>query len=156
MTDKGYVVAPKTGEADWVLGSLIEWKAVGGRTGGRLTAFEMTARKGASYPKHFHTREDEAFYVLDGEVTFDIDGELIDAAPGSFAYVPRSAAHTAIIRSESARMLVLFMPSGIEAYYSSFGEPAGGRGLGPPPDEPLPLARMRALDEELGIVWVDD
>src|SRR5205814_1108141 len=78
------------GEARWYGDSLFEFLIPDEATGGRLTFFRATLAQGFSPPRHVHTREDEVFHVLEGEVTFDIDGELRAAGPGRR---PAAAAH---------------------------------------------------------------
>jgi quercetin dioxygenase-like cupin family protein len=69
------------GEARWYGDSLFEFLVPDDVTDGKLTVFRATLAKGFSPPRHIHIREDEVFLVLDGDVTFDIDGRLRAAAP---------------------------------------------------------------------------
>ena len=70
-------------------------------------------------PPHVQTREDEGFFVLDGTVTFWVDGEEVEAGPGTFLNVPRGAVHNFKNRTEqNARMLISFAPAGIEKMFS--------------------------------------
>src|SRR5688572_21204117 len=72
------------GEALWFLGGLAIVKAAGETTGGRCAIIEFHAPRGNGAPLHMHTREDEWFYVLEGELTFWIGGRVIKAAAGAF------------------------------------------------------------------------
>jgi mannose-6-phosphate isomerase-like protein (cupin superfamily) len=99
--------------------------------------------------------EDEAFYILDGEVEFEIDGVVATATPGTFAFVARGAAHTFRVRTETARMLVICSgkPSAnLEDFFLGMGEPATARVLLQPaaPD----LDRLDALTAPTGIELV--
>ncbi len=60
-------------------------------TGGALSVFET--RIGAGPPLHVHDREDECFYVLDGELSIRCGGDAFDAAAGSFVFLPRGRPH---------------------------------------------------------------
>jgi mannose-6-phosphate isomerase-like protein (cupin superfamily) len=62
-------------------------------TGNTHFAFEAIEPPGGGPPLHIHTREDEFFLVLEGEITFYIDGRVIRAGAGQSAFVPKGAAH---------------------------------------------------------------
>jgi Cupin domain len=64
-------------------------KATGADTGGRIAIIELTEPPGAVAPKHVHHKEDEGFWVLEGEVTFDVGGTTIVASAGDYAFGPR-------------------------------------------------------------------
>jgi quercetin dioxygenase-like cupin family protein len=131
----GYVLAPDEGDARWHMGCLFDWKAVGEQTGGWLSIVEVTVVKGVEPPLHVHTREEEAFYVLDGEIDFQVGDDVRAARPGSFVFGPRGVPHTFALRSDTARMLIVLAPSGQEHVFHEFGEPARQRTLQP---EPIP------------------
>lgn len=87
-------------------------------------------------PVHSHSREAEAFYVLDGELTFVLGEEKLPVSPGSFVYVPRDTKHSFVVESPVARFLSFAMPANLGAFIHELGEPAKVRAL---PPEPLPL-----------------
>lgn len=94
-------------------------KAVGAETGGTLSVYEfVTPPRTAGPPLHLHRTWDEAFYVLEGEMTFLVDGQTHSAPAGSFVFVPRGVLHTFWNESAApARQLTVFTPAGIEAYF---------------------------------------
>lgn len=94
-------------------------KAVSAETGGTLSAYEfVTPPATAGPPLHLHRGWDEVFYVLEGEMTFLIDGRTSTAPAGSFVFVPRGILHTFWNESAApARQLTVFTPAGIEAYF---------------------------------------
>ena len=94
-------------------------KAVSAETGGTLSVYEfVTPPATAGPPLHLHRGWDEAFYVLDGEMTFLIDRRTSKAPAGSFVFVPRGILHTFWNESAApARQLTVFTPAGIEAYF---------------------------------------
>ena len=66
-------------------------------------------------PIHEHSDEDDAFYVLDGELTFQVEGEEIVAVPGTFVLVPPGVLHTFANRGDTvARMLNIHAPAGFD------------------------------------------
>jgi len=94
------------GEALWFLGVLATIKASRETTDGRLAVIEHLAPRGAGSPLHVHHNEDEWFYVTEGELTFWVGGQLIDAPAGSFVYGPRGIPHTFTVTSPEARFLL--------------------------------------------------
>ena len=74
--------APGDGVAVWQLGSLLTFKATSQATGGRCWAKELLAPRGMATPRHVHTHEDEAFYVLEGEVSIYVGDDVVRASPG--------------------------------------------------------------------------
>jgi Cupin domain len=77
--------------------------------------------------------------VLEGEVSVFVDSERLELAAGSYAFVPRGLAHGYVVRSEQARMLVTFSPSGFEDAFVDLGV-AYANGDGPPFATVLPSA----------------
>ena len=157
-------VIPPGGEALWFLGTFTQVKLDAAATGGRLGAAEVLAPHGAAPPLHSHP-QDETFYVLDGEIT----AWLVDVAdtadtawvaeaarrcgPGAMVYAPGGTPHTFRVESDSARILVLSTPGGIEDYMRGLSEPAAWPWLPPPPDGPRVSAeRMAEVEERLGFV----
>lgn len=128
-------------------GGPLTFKVRGAESHGSLTALENVIAPGDGPPLHTHANEDEAWYVLEGELQFRL-GETTAAAPsGSFVFVPRGEPHC--FRNPGrrpARILVLFTPSGMERFFTGFadlqeidptafakiGAEAGMRVVGPP------------------------
>ena len=150
----GHVLRPEEGDARWFMGSLFDWKAVGTQTNGALAAVETTIQKGADPPVHVHTREDEVFYVLEGEMVFKVGDQVKEAPPGSFVFAPRGVPHGFAIRTDRARMLILIAPAGQEDVFYEFSEPAAAREL-PPSSMAMPdLEAVEARDREYGVTYL--
>lgn len=94
-------------------------KIVSDDSAGAMSAYEFAIPPAtAGPPLHLHRNWDEAFYVLEGEMTFLIDGRTSAAPAGSFVFIPRGIPHTFWNESaEPARQLTVFTPAGIEAYF---------------------------------------
>ncbi|MBV9666331.1 MAG: cupin domain-containing protein, partial [Actinobacteria bacterium] len=106
-------------------------------------------------PMHVQTDEEEAFYILDGEVEFEVDGEVVTATPGTYALVARGAAHTFRVKTDTARMLVICSgkpADNLEDFFLGMGEPATERAL-PVPSAP-DVNKLMALCERSGIELV--
>jgi quercetin dioxygenase-like cupin family protein len=140
---RGYGLEQGEGNARWWLGGLATVKATGEETGGRYTLVEVLEPKGEA-PLHIHHREDEGFWVLEGEVTFEVGEEKIKASAGSFVFGPKGVPHRYTIESGPARMLFLLSPAGFEEFIYASSEPARERTL-PQPEEPPSEAEMEQL-----------
>src|SRR4029079_3907616 len=81
------------GEALWWLGMLAEVKATAEDTGGLLSIMEITCAPGMEAPLHVHHNEDEAFWITDGDVTFYVGDEVIEAQAGDYLFGPREIPH---------------------------------------------------------------
>ncbi|MCW3039911.1 MAG: cupin protein [Solirubrobacterales bacterium] len=127
---------PDQGEAIWFLGQLATIKASAEATGGRVGVSETLAPRGTGSPLHVHRNEDEWFYIMDGELTFWIDGQVIVAPAGSFVYGPKDVPHTFIVSSDVARFVLVAEPAGFESFVRTVGEPAQALELPPPASEP--------------------
>jgi quercetin dioxygenase-like cupin family protein len=109
------------------------------QTGGAVAIMDMTAPRGAEPPPHLHTREDEMFYLLEGEVDFHIGDNVIKAKAGASVFAPRQVPHRFSIQTPTARFLVVITPGQFLSYFLDFSlptnEPAIAPPLGPPPAE---------------------
>jgi len=124
---QGILLGPGAGvTVENPLGGPLTFKACGDETGGRMLAFESTAAPGEGPPLHVHANEDEVVYALEGAFRFQLDGEVMDAPMGSFMFIPRGVAHTwQNVGDEPARLLVVFAPAGMEAFFVRFSEHVG-------------------------------
>jgi hypothetical protein len=75
-------------------------------------------------PLHIHHREDEAWYVLDGHLTFHVADQVVEAGPGSFVFGPKGVPHSFTVDVEASRVLVFASPSGFENFALDLGHPA--------------------------------
>ncbi len=102
----------------WVMGVLVTLKVPGHKTGGAYALFEVATQSGGGPPPHVHRREDEAFYVLEGELTFRMEDETVSGGPGTFVFAPRGVPHTFTnLSGRRARALVFCAPAGFERYF---------------------------------------
>ncbi len=150
-TTGAYHLAAGEGPALWHLGGLLTFKATSEATGGGLWVQEARGARGYASPMHSHAREDEAFYVLDGEITVYVGDETITATPGSFLWAPRDVPHAYCVESEEARFLALSTGSGFDRFFFATGEPAGTLTLPPPPEGPPDIPALVAASAEHGV-----
>lgn len=144
-------LAADEGEALWFIGSLTTIKASGASTAGRVAVIEHLSPRGSGSPLHVHRREDEWFYVLDGELAVWIGGRTISAPAGSFVYAPRNVAHTYTVESDAARFLVVTEPAGFEDFVRALAHPAVERVIPPEATEPTDVEAMARLAADHGI-----
>lgn len=111
----------------------IEVLLSGESSGGELAVIEeVVESEFAGPPLHLHPTFDEAFYVLDGELTFRLDDDILTGGPGTFVFAQRGTPHTfANLSGETARVLIVCRPAGFDRYFARLAaERAGGE---PPP-----------------------
>jgi quercetin dioxygenase-like cupin family protein len=145
-------IPPDEGRSLWVLGELVTCKTTSEQTGGAYSLFEVTTQPHGGPPPHVQHREDESFYVLEGEYEFLVEGHTTRAGAGSLTYVPRGNLHAHKNLGEGAsRMLVSQTPGGLhECFFKEIGEPAMD-GVGPPVEGPQGMARIAAIAVKYGI-----
>src|SRR5579859_4066929 len=131
-----YTLNKQEGRALWHLGALLTFKALGEETNGQYWALEGLADHHMAVPLHAHTREDEIWYVVEGEIQFYIGDEVKTGGPGSFVYIPRNVPHTFKVRSATARWFGIGLPAGLDQWFFETGEPAKSLTLPPPPSAP--------------------
>ena len=90
-------------------------------TNGVLGAVEVASPRGSVPPLHVHHREDEAFYVLEGEYSVFIGDDVIKASPGAWVWGPRGVPHGYQIQSDTGRHLSLITPA-VSPGVSSFAD----------------------------------
>jgi mannose-6-phosphate isomerase-like protein (cupin superfamily) len=123
-------------------GCLVRILAGGEETGGSYSLSEHLLPAGAGTPPHVHHNEDEAFYILAGEVTIWCGGNSYLARAGDFAMLPRGVRHSFLnTGAGDARMLVLTNPAGFEQFIAEAGAPTE-REDAPPMPEDTELGRI--------------
>ena len=127
-TEKAVGHVPPGGGARslWVFNEFVTHKIPSQRTGGAYAHFEVATRPGAGPPPHIHHREDESFYVLEGEFEILAGKETLRVGAGSLLYVPKGTLHAHRAIGEGVgRMLVTQTPGGLyERFFEEVGEEA--------------------------------
>ena len=156
------------GEILWFLGTLARMKLDGRQTGGRFALWEAVVPRGAAPPLHSHP-QDETFYIVEGEITvWLVEPDRADDAAeppawvsaharrcgvGDVSFAPGGFPHTFRVESDTAKMLVLSTPAGIEDLVRGLGEQAQWPWLQPPPDGPrVPPERVASVESRTGMV----
>jgi len=142
---RNFAHEPGEGEAWWWVGLLATIKATAEQTGGRYTLVEILAPDGYGSVLHVHHREDEGFWILEGELTFYVGHQTIKARPGSFLFGPKDVPHAFTVDSGPARLLFVLSPAGFEDLVRDMGEPARSLTVPPQPETPPSEAEMQQM-----------
>jgi mannose-6-phosphate isomerase-like protein (cupin superfamily) len=151
--NRAYALNSSGGQAIWFFGSLATMKAVSSDTQNAFALQEQVCPPGLQPPLHLHHHQDEAFYILEGEVTVTCGKQIWRATAGSFAFLPQGVTHTFKVEGATpARMLVITSPGGpfgFEYFVEEIGDPAPTLTIPPagPPDE----QRLLTLAEKYSI-----
>lgn len=143
---------PPKGRTVAVVGDVYRFLATGEDTNGRYALWEALVPPGGGPPPHVHSREEEGFYVLEGEITFTVNGERVVAPAGTFANMPVGTPHS--FKNESdrpAKMLISVAPAGVEKMFFEVGVPLdeGATTALPPTREEI--ERLLAVAPRYGI-----
>src|SRR2546421_9680459 len=143
---------PTEGRRIAVVGDVYRFLATGDNTHGTYSMWEAIVPPGGGPPPHVHSREEEGFYILEGEITFQIGGERLVATAGTFANMPVGTPHS--FKNESdrpARMLISVAPAGLEEMFFEFGVPlAEGETTALPPTKEE-IEKLLAIAPKYGI-----
>lgn len=119
------IVGTGKGQAVWVVGDHYTIKAGGADTGGAFTLIEVLVPAQSGPPPHIHRRENEAFYVLEGEFEVHIDEQRLTAGPGSWVTLAKGTLHNfKNIGSTTGKMLILATPAGLDQFFLEAGREA--------------------------------
>jgi quercetin dioxygenase-like cupin family protein len=143
-TSTGVVFRPaNSGPATWAMGSLFERLINDAESGEQFGASIVTQPPGIATPLHTHSHEAEAFYLLDGTMTYRAGDEIYHLGTGDFIYLPLGLPHAFRITGRTpAKLLALTVPGRLLGLYDKVGMPAGERRL--------PGEDGRSMPEEIG------
>lgn len=131
-----YGLGKNEGQAVWFLNQLAVVKATAKQTGNAFGLVELIAPVGPASPYHVHRGEDEAFYVLEGELEFISGERRLTGGPGTYVFLPRNIPHGfRVVGTSPARFLLLITPGGFEEFVVEMGQPASTLTL-PAPSAP--------------------
>ncbi|MCL4200961.1 MAG: cupin domain-containing protein [Pirellulaceae bacterium] len=151
MTHPPVLRGPDEGRTIAVVGDVYRFLATGDDTDGRYAMFEAIVSPGGGPPPHIHSREEESFFVLEGEVTFRVGDEQIVARAGTFANMPIGSLHSFRNGTDKpARMIVSVAPAGFEKMLFELGQPVAVGEQAPPPSRDE-IERLLAVAPRYGI-----
>ena len=128
----------------WFIQNLAVVHVSGEQTGAAWSMVELSAATGDMPPPPVHHVDDEAFYVLDGELTLFVGEEELHVCAGECAVAPKGVPHVYRVDSDTARWLAITSPAGFERFIAEASVPAGSPALppGPPATSPEELAAI--------------
>jgi quercetin dioxygenase-like cupin family protein len=135
---KGFKSSPSPENTRAIPGAVFHFLAMGNETNGNQSLMKITVQRGAEPPAHTHSREDEAYFILAGSITYTIGEDIITVNQGEYVYLPKNVPHKFAVVSEKAEVLMLISPAGLDQWFWDNSAPApGGKVLpfhqGPPP-----------------------
>ena len=135
----------------WYIGHLLSVLLKAEDTGGLLSLLKVTEVKGLEPPPHTHTREDEIFYLLNGEIEFFVGGKTYKATAGDCMFLPRNIMHSFKVITEQSDVMMLLTPGGFEKYFIEMSEKAPELKQPPRPAGPPDIPRLIATANKYGI-----
>jgi len=121
---KPIIRSSQQGRTVSLVGDVYRFLATGEDTNFKYTLIEALVSPGGGPPPHVHSREEEGFYILEGEIAFTIDGKRVVATPGMFANMPVGTPHS--FKNETnkpAKMLATVAPAGLEKMFMEIAVP---------------------------------
>jgi len=143
---------PSEGRTIAIVGDVYRFLATGEDTDGKYALFEAIVGPGGGPPPHVHSREEEGFYILEGEIRFMIDGKPVVATAGMFANLPVGIPHS--FKNETSRpakMLILLAPAGLENMFFEIGMPVPQGATAVPPPTKEDMEKLLAVAPKYGV-----
>lgn len=129
-----------------VLGDIQTHKLYGKDTANQIVEWVDDVEPGIGIPLHFHTREDEIFRVIKGQVEITVDEKTTVLKAGDTAFAPRNIPHAwTVVGTEKAKMITSAFPAGIELMFSELASLPPG-----PPD----FEKVFQICENHGITFI--
>jgi len=136
-------------------GDLYRLLVTGKETNNAFFQFEAIVPKGGGPPSHVHSREDESFYVVSGNLEILLGDKTYEAKQGDFVYIPRGTVHRfRNVGSEMAVQLVTFVPAGIEAFFQEVFPKVTDRTAAAPPVTEELIKKMNEAAPKYGLEFV--
>lgn len=137
MSHPATIRKPAEGRRIGIVGDVYRFLATGKETDGKYATFEAIVPPGSGPPPHIHSREEESFLVLEGEMTFQLGDDRFVAGEGTFLNMPVGSLHCFKNESDTtARLLISIAPAGLEEMFFEVGQAfADDQETAPPPSE---------------------
>ena len=134
-----------------VVGDTYRFLAMGEDTDGRYATWEAIVPPGGGPPPHIHSREEESFFVLEGEITIQVGADHFVARAGTFANMPVGSLHSFTNETNKiARMIISIAPAGLEKMFFEAGQPLAPDGTAPSPSK-ADIERLLSVAAKYGV-----
>jgi mannose-6-phosphate isomerase-like protein (cupin superfamily) len=152
ISERARILTAEEGQAIWFAGALMVRKIGGEESEGKLAVFDQRVPAHYATPFHVHHDEDEAWYILEGNVSFRFGDERFSAGPGTWVYLPKDVPHGFRTEDHEARLLTFAAPAGFGHFVQESGVQAAGATL--PPPAPLDIAKLMEVAAKYRIEMV--
>lgn len=150
--DRATIRKPKEGHRVGVVGDIYRFLATGDETDGKYATFEAIVPPGSGPPPHVHSREEESFLVLEGEMTFQLGEDRFVVGEGTFLNMPVGSLHCFKNEGQkTARMLISIAPAGLEKMFLEVGTPLTESELEAPPPSRSEIEKLLAAAPRYGV-----
>lgn len=152
MSNKPTINTPPQGRTIAVVGDVYRFLATGKDTNGKYALWEAIVPPGGGPPPHVHSREEEGFFILEGEITFTVNEEKIVAKAGTFANMPVGTPHSFKNESsQTAKMLISVAPAGLEQMFFEVGVPLAEGALTALPPSHEEIEKLLKIASKYGV-----
>ena len=135
-----------------VVGDVYRFLATGEETNGKYALWEAIVPPGGGPPPHAHSREEEGFFVLEGEISIIVDGQHLTARPGTFVNLPVGTLHSfGNATDKPAKMLISVAPAGLEKMFFEVGHALPVGATAAPPPTPADIEKLLAIAAKYGL-----
>jgi quercetin dioxygenase-like cupin family protein len=152
MTHPPTIRKPNEGRRFGIVGDVYRFLATGEETAGMYATFEAIVPPGSGPPPHVHSREEESFLILEGEITFQHGENRFPASEGTFLNMPVGSLHC--FKNESnttARMLISVAPAGLEKMFLEVGQPLADDAESAPPPTQTDIQKLLDAAPRYGV-----
>ena len=143
--------SPELKNSYWYIGHLMSILISSKDTNGAYSLIHGYEIKGLEPPPHVHTKEDESFYILDGEINYTVDEEVFNARRGDWIFLPRNVQHSFQVQSDQAEVIIQLSPGGFEEYFKEMSDPAKALIIPPRPQGPPDVKRIIETASKYGV-----
>ena len=151
MTHPPTLRKPTEGHTITVVGDIYRFLATGDETDGKYAMFDAIVPPGGGPPPHIHSREEESFLILEGEITFTVGDKQIVATSGTFANMPVGSLHSFKNATEKpASIIITVAPAGLEKMFLEVGQLAK-LGDTPPRPSKADIEKLLAVAPSYGV-----
>ena len=143
---------PTEGRTIAVVGDVYRFLATGDDTHGTYSTWEAIVPPGGGPPPHVHSREEEGFYILEGEITLQASDQKVVASSGMFVNMPIGMPHS--FKNESSKaatMLIMIAPAGLENMFFEVGVPLAEESTSAVPPAQEEITKLLQVAPKYGI-----
>ena len=108
------IVESHNANAFWSEGPRSSFLITAEATQGQAALIEAVQQRGFEPPAHSHPQTNETYHVIEGEMTFTVNGQSISASAGTSVFIERGQEHSFTVETETANTLILLTPAVIK------------------------------------------